>query len=106
MDLLEISQAIRKLRQQQNLTVEQLAKKCAVSQSALYSAFKKHSDKSIQQIKKESSMEAAKALLLSSDVSVEEISQRLGFCSGTYFRKCFKDFYGFSPRAMRARFKI
>ncbi len=87
-------------------TVAELSKKCAVSESALYSAFKKRSDKSIQQIKKEVSMETAKTLLLSTDTPIEEISQRLGFSSGTYFRKCFKDFYGVSPRAMRARFKI
>ena len=87
-------------------TVAELSKKCAVSQSALYSAFKKHSDKSIQELKKEVSMEAAKDLLLSTDEPIEEISQRLGFSSGTYFRKCFNDFYGISPRAMRAKFKI
>ena len=82
-------------------TVAEIARACAVSESALYAAFHAHSDKSIAQIRRGVIMATADAMLISTDHSIEEISRRMGFGSGTYFRKCFKEYFGVSPRERR-----
>lgn len=89
-----------------NYAISDIARECAISESALYSAFRKHSDKSIHEIKKTVIMEAAKELLISTDYLIEEISRMLNFSSSVYFRKCFKEHFGVSPRQMRKSFGI
>lgn len=89
-----------------HMPVRQLAKQCAVSESALYAAFKKASDKRILEVRADVVMERAKELLISTDASVEEISRQMAFSSGAYFRKCFKAHFGVSPREMRRRHEI
>lgn len=89
-----------------HLSVSELAKRFAVSESALYAAFKKGSEKSMLEVKHETIMARAKELLISTDDSVEEISRRLAFSSSAYFRKCFKEHFGVSPRALRKHYEI
>jgi AraC-like DNA-binding protein len=55
----------------------------------------------MHEVKKSVIMEAAKDLLVSTDQPVEEISRMLNFSSSVYFRKCFKEHFGISPRQMR-----
>jgi len=82
-------------------TVRDIARALAVSESALYLAFAAHSDISINDFKKETVLRRAKELLVSTDLSVEEIGRMLNFSSGAYFRKCFKEYFSLSPREMR-----
>jgi len=51
-------------------------------------------------------MEEARRLLISSDISVESLSDVLHFSSGAYFRKCFKGYFGITPREMRKKYDI
>lgn len=83
------------------LTIKEIAKKCAVSESSLYSIFKKYSKKSILELKKEAIMKKAKELLITTDLSIEEISENLNFSSSAYFRKCFKEHFEMTPRDCR-----
>jgi len=85
------------------LKVREIARMCAVSESALYSSFKKYSEQSINELKTGVMMKKAEALVVSTDHPIEEISRRLGFSSSSYFRKCFKDHFGMSPREMRKK---
>ncbi|MBQ8432000.1 MAG: helix-turn-helix domain-containing protein [Clostridia bacterium] len=101
-----VDQAARLLIADPHQTASDLAKACAVSESALYAAFKKHSDKSIYELKHDVLMEKAKDLLISTDDPIEEISRRLRFSSGAYFRKRFKEAFGISPREMRKKHGI
>ena len=82
-------------------TVGDIAKACTVSESALYATFRKYSDIGIHEIKKGVIMEKAKDLLITTDYRIEEISRMLNFSSSVYFRKCFKEHFGISPREMR-----
>ena len=84
-------------------SVQKIAKECNLSESALYSTFKKHSDKSINDIRRSVVMERAKELLISTDIPIEMISQQLHFSSSSYFRKRFKEHFGASPREIRMR---
>lgn len=83
--------------------VSEIAKHFAVSESGLYSTFKKHSEQSISEYRNQVVMNIARDILTSSDTPIEEISESLGFSSGSYFRKCFKLHFGISPRDMRKK---
>ena len=103
----ELINKVRELIEEDpTITVSDIAKRCAVSESALYTLFKNHSDKSIGETKREVIMEKAKSLLLSCDHPIEQLSRTLGFSSGAYFRKCFKEHFGISPREMRKNLSI
>ena len=86
-----------------NESVAKIAKRFAVSESGLYSIFKKHSDKSIGEYREAVVMNNAKELLISSDTPIEAISDKLGFSSSSYFRKRFKAHFGSSPREVRKK---
>ena len=47
------------------------------------------------------SIQNAEKLLLTTDFSMEEISEKLGFHSSSYFRRTFRAFTGKSPREYR-----
>ena len=96
-----IDKATRIISADPKLTVNEIAKRCAVSESALYAAFKRRSDKSLGEIRTEILMKNARDALISTDAPIEEIAAQLSFSSGAYFRKCFKDYFGISPREMR-----
>ena len=82
-------------------TVKDLARALAVSESALYAAFKKHSDISINDFRCASLMQRAKELITSTDKSIEAISDMLNISSASYFRKLFKAHFGTTPQQMR-----
>ena len=84
-------------------TVRQIAKAFAMSESGLYSLFKKHSDLSINDYRERCIMRAASERLISSDTPIEQISESLGFSSSSYFRKRFKSHFGISPRDYRKK---
>ena len=48
-------------------------------------------------------MEAARQLLESSQLKINEIAQRCGYIDQHYFSYCFKKYCGESPNAMRRR---
>ena len=48
-------------------------------------------------------MDAARDLLSTSNLKIQEISQRCGYMDQHYFSYCFKKYCGESPNAMRRR---
>ena len=77
--------------------VSELAKECGMSESALYSFFKNYSGRTPTEVKNRLRIKKAVALLGSTDMSVEEISSSLGFCTVAYFRKVFSGITGKTP---------
>lgn len=88
------------------LSVREIARLLAVSESTLYAAFKKHSELGINGTKIKVIMEKARDLLISTDIPIEELSANLGFSSSSYFRKQFRSHFGKSPREMRKLYTI
>ncbi|MBP3361045.1 MAG: helix-turn-helix domain-containing protein [Clostridia bacterium] len=86
--------------------VSELAKNCAVSESALYSAFQKSSDVTLNALRNQIIIEKAKMLLITTNMSVEEISRQLRFSSCSYFRKVFKKYLNATPSEIRKRNRI
>lgn len=84
----------------------ELAKNCTISEAALYAAFKKASDTTPNMLKNELLLKRAKELLISTDKSIECVSNSLCFSSASRFRKKFKAYFGMTPTEMRKKFRI
>ena len=84
----------------------ELAKNCTISEAALYSAFKKSSDFTPNQLKNKILLEKAKDMLITTDKSIEYISDLMQFSSTSYFRKKFKEHFNITPKEMRKRYRI
>ena len=82
------------------LSVSALAKLLAVSESSLYAAFKRHGT-TPNAIRQSLLAQEAKQLLITTDMSVQEISDRLGFSSASYFRKVLRQHTGKTPSQLR-----
>lgn len=83
-----------------------VAKHCAVSEAALYSAFQKSSDITPNQLRNRLLLEKAKDILITTDKPIEYISNLLQFSSTSYFRKKFKEYFNMTPKEMRKRYRI
>lgn len=89
------------MRQNEEYSITDVARFCGVSESGLYIKFKKHLGKTPVTVRQEILTERAKELLSNTDLSVEEISDRLGFSSSSYFRKIFYSHTQTTPTAYR-----
>ena len=78
-----------------------VARFCGVSESALYTAFREVRGYTPTQARHRILTEEAVSLLTTTDLPVEEISRKLGFCSSNYFRKVISGQTGSTPRAIR-----
>lgn len=81
--------------------ISEVAEHCNVSESALYNAFRKVAKSTPNDVRQQVLAGKAEQLLLTTDCSVQEISDRLGFSSVSYFRKILKKQTGRSPRDIR-----
>ena len=80
--------------------VSDLARFCSMSESALFSLFQKQGLTPIE-LKHRILIEKAVTLLSSTDLSVTEISDRLGFSDPGYFRKILRRITGKTPKEVR-----
>ena len=81
--------------------VPELARHCNISESGLYAFFKAYAHTTPIEFKNRLQTEKAVALLGSTDLSIEEISDRVGFQSTAYFRKIVKAQTGKTPTELR-----
>ena len=84
----------------------ELAKNCAISEATLYSAFHKSSDITLNQLRNTILLEKAKDMLISTDKSIEYISDFMQFSSTSYFRKKFREHFNITPKEMRKKHRI
>lgn len=84
-----------------NADAGQLARQLGISESLLYSAFKVAVQKTPNTVRREILCEKAVFLLSTTDRSVQEISDALGFSSASYFRKILKAHTHMTPRDIR-----
>lgn len=85
------------------LTVEELAKIASVSHSSLYRRFVKRYQISPKRFLLEYRIERACAMLSTTDCTVQEVSNSVGFDDPFYFSRLFKEVKGVSPRRYAAR---
>ncbi len=94
-------QAKKHLRDHPNCSNEELAQECQISLPYLYKLFKTIENETPNAYRQKVLCNKAKDLLQTTDLSIEQISTMLEFCSSAYFRETFKKYVGMTPRAFR-----
>lgn len=87
----------------ENISVEELARVCYCSESAIYKLFSETVGVSPIHYKHNMMIQHALHLLSNTDMSIEEISAESGFSSSNYFRKIFRSVTGSNPNDLRKR---
>ena len=84
-----------------DVSTEDIAQSCGVSQSTVYHLLKKELGKTPNRLRQEAKCQQAVRLLTCTDLPVEEISNRLGFSSSSYMRKLLHATTGKTPMQLR-----
>ncbi len=85
----------------ENITLDGIAKELNASKKALNPAFKKEYGTTITKFIRYSKINIAKELLITSNLSLLEISTMLSFSTTSYFVKTFKEITGYTPNFFR-----
>lgn len=83
------------------LIIDTLCKTCHLSRSSLFDAFKRRTGVSPIVYKHNLMIQHALDMLTHTDLTVDEISQRVGFSSSNYFRTVFTKMTGKTPKSVR-----
>ena len=83
------------------LSIEEIADHVFISKSTLTKHFKKELSTSVNEYICNAIMAEAERLLLTSNLSIRELSQKYGYTDQLYFSKRFKEKFGISPREYR-----
>lgn len=104
----QIQSAVEYIRKNLSLqlTISQVAERAFLAPSALTRQFRREIGMSVGQYIDTLIFAEAEQLLKGSNLSVCEISERLGFCDQFYFARRFKEKTGLSPREYRKTFHI
>lgn len=87
----------------QSISVDELAKLCNCSESGFFKIFKKSTGVTPVSYKHNVMIQHALELLSYTNMSIEEISLRVGFSSSNYFRKIFEKIIGKTPKEIRKK---
>lgn len=101
----KLTEAINYIRMhfQENFTVNELARHCGYSVSRLRSAMKAQSGKTPIEYRNQLRIEKACEYLVTTNLSVVEIANKVGFSDVFYFSNFFKKNMGISPSAYRRK---
>ena len=86
---------------QKELTILDISKGTNISKSVLYKNFRISFDCTVKEYINRKRVEKSEDLLVNTDLSVEEISQMVGFSSASYYSKIFRKYKGVSPLKLR-----
>ncbi len=88
-----------------DLTIQNISKSVNLSKSVLYRHFHRYFNCTVSQYIRKKRIEKSVELLTKSELSIEEIAQKVGFASGSYFSKMFKMEKGLSPLKYKSKAK-
>ena len=88
----------RELLSNGEMSVGEIAKECAVSESGLRHIFKEQTGMTPIEYRLYARIKEAAYLLEATGMSVSEIADRLGFFDAAYFCKVFKEYTGVTPK--------
>ena len=97
---------IHKNYRKEQISIAQLAKMCAVSETYFRKLFKMQHNISPQQYIMNLKLEFAFHLLGSDLYTVSEVSQKSGFQDPKYFSRIFKQRYGYSPHEVQSKSEL
>lgn len=95
--LRDINAIIESHLSDENFGVAVLAKACGFSRSQLHRRLKKITGHSVGRYILHIRLSKARVLLEKGELNVSEVAYEVGFSSISYFCKCFKKYYGFTP---------
>jgi len=98
-----VQKAKRFMHKHNSFSVSDVARHCHVSESAFYTIFKEVTGHTPTEEKHRIQAEKAAERLLTTDRSVEQISEELCFSSASYMRKIIRAQTGKTPKQIRAR---
>lgn len=96
-----VEKAEAMMRESGQLTAKKIARECSVSESALYLAFKEVRKSTPNRIYQNIRIDTAKLILSTTDLSIEQVSEKCHFSSAVYFYHVFKSVTGMTPREYR-----
>ena len=107
-DDVNVAQAIRLIREHgcRGLRVKELAEALGLSRRALQQRFQRVLRRTPKQELMRVQIDRAKMLLCQTDLRVEQISRRSGFCAFSYFARAFRREAGLTPRLYRKKHRI
>ena len=85
----------------EDIRIETLCSELQIGRTKLYEIFRKELNIGVSKYILKRRMHRAKKLLKTTELSVTEISQAVGFSDYNYFSKVFKKIYGRSPKSYR-----
>ena len=88
------------------LSIQQIADSIFVSKSTLTKHFKKELNMSVNEYIYNTIMADAERLLMTSSLSIHDISQKFGYTDQLYFSRRFKEKFGMSPREYRKEYHL
>lgn len=81
----------------ENLDLPLLSDELKLSKSAIQKKIKKISGKSVSVFIREYRLNKAQTMIESGLYSISEVVEKVGFGGPSYFSKCFKEYFGFTP---------
>ncbi len=96
-----VLRALEFMRNNADYSIGDVAHYCGVSESGLYAKFRNGIGKTPVEVRQKITIDRARELLVTTDMSVEEISESLNFSSSSYFRKVFREHTGKTPSQVR-----
>lgn len=91
---------------ERELTVQDISESTNLSKTTLYKTFHDHFHCTVGDYISRKRVERSIALLEQTGLSMEEISQRVGFSSASYYSKTFKKHLGISPLQYRKTHRV
>lgn len=86
-----------------DLSVEEIGREMGMSRVQLYRKLKSLTNYSPNELIRITRLKKAHSIISSQDKSISEVAYEVGFTSPSYFAKCYKDYFGESPTAIRSR---
>ncbi len=83
------------------MSILSISRATGISKSVLYRKFHRELDCTVNEYINRQRVEWAASLIKSTDLSMEDISQRVGFASFSYFSRTFKKLKGVSPKQFK-----
>ena len=88
------------------LSIQQIADNIFVSKSTLTKHFQKELHMSVNEYICNTIMAEAEQLLMTSNISIHDLSQKFGYSDQLYFSRRFKEKFGISPREYRKEYHL
>lgn len=92
---------VQLMQKNPQMSIPEYADLCGVSESLFYHYVKEIANKTPNRLRQEMLCQKAAELLFTTNYTIEEICDKIGFSSSAYFRKVFESVYHKSPSRMR-----